>query len=193
LLFAKKRKEKNDRSTLSEDPSLPPGWSSFIDPSTGYPCYVNEDTNETQWEHPNPSEVEMSKIENPLRQQQQNQKNQKKDSHNRQETVLPSGWEKQYHEGDKYYQNEDGTTSWDAPEGSYGGSTGGGEESGKESGQGGLLEQNHVRSETALPAGWGKDDDGEGSYYFNDETGETSWTAPEGSTKDGVEHPDLLF
>jgi hypothetical protein len=57
--------------------------------------------------------------------------------------------------------------------------------------EGGLLDSSHARSDTKLPSGWGKDMSGEDKYYYNEETGETSWTAPEGSTKDGSEHPDL--
>ena len=45
--------------------------------------------------------------------------------HTRSETVLPSGWGKDEHEGDKFYFNEKtGETAWEAPEGSSGGSTG---------------------------------------------------------------------
>ena len=44
---------------------------------------------------------------------------------------------------------------------------------------------NHVRSETELPDGWGKDMAGSDKYYYNEETGETSWDAPPGSKKDG--------
>ena len=99
-------------------------------------------------------------------------------------------WEKQFTEdGDKYYSNDQtGETGWDAPPGSTGGSTGV-----AAAAEGGLLGSNHARSDTKLPSGWGKDKSGEDSYYYNEETGETSWTAPEGSTKDGDRHPDLNF
>jgi hypothetical protein len=97
-------------------------------------------------------------------------------------------WEKQFtEEGDKYYSNDQtGETDWDAPQGSTGGSTGV-----AAAVEGGLLDSSHARSDTKLPSGWGKDMSGEDKYYYNEETGETSWTAPEGSTKDGSEHPDL--
>ena len=107
--------------------------------------------------------------------------------------VAHAQWEKQFTEdGDKYYSNDQtGETGWDAPPGSTGGSTGVAAAE-----EGGLLGSNYARSErrrTKLPSGWDKDISGEDAYYYNEETGETSWTAPEGSTKDGGQHPDLLF
>ena len=104
--------------------------------------------------------------------------------------VAHAQWEKQFTEdGDKYYSNDQtGETGWDAPPGSTGGSTGV-----AAAAEGGLLGSNHARSDTALPSGWGKDIDGEGNKYYYDEAGATSWTAPEGSTKDGQTHPDLHF
>jgi hypothetical protein len=49
VLLARKRQEgsggRRKRTTLSEQ-GLPPGWSSFIDKSSGYPCYVNDETGE---------------------------------------------------------------------------------------------------------------------------------------------------
>ena len=104
--------------------------------------------------------------------------------------VAHAQWEKQFTEdGDKYYSNDQtGETGWDAPPGSTGGSTGV-----AAAAEGGLLGSNHARSDTELPTGWGKDKSGEDAYYYNEETGETSWTAPEGSTKDGSVHPDLHF
>ena len=102
-------------------------------------------------------------------------------SHGRNETVLPSGWGKDMDaEGNKFYYSEDGSVQWEKPPGSVGGS-----------GSAGLLGDGHVRSDTKLPSGWGTDIDGEGNKYYYDEAGATSWTAPEGSTKDGVSHPDL--
>ncbi len=175
VLFIKRRKE--NRSTMKDDKSLPPGWSSFIDSNTGHTCYVNDETGDTQWEHPDPnySEVEMStlKVENPMH------KTRKTQHHSRDSTQLPDGWEKHTYEGDRFYQHEDGTTSWEAPEGSIGGSAGGRDEES-------MLASTHTRSETVLPPGWSKDESGADKYYYNDTTGETSWDYPEGSTKNGV-------
>ena len=107
----------------------------------------------------------------------------KRGGHDRNETQLPDGWGKDKDaDGNKFYYNAEGNVSWEAPEGSVGGSAGGGGE---------LLSDNHTRSETVLPKGWAKDEDGEGNKFYYGEDGSVSWTAPEGSTKDGSEHPDL--
>ena len=94
------------------DSDLPKGWSMFIDESSGYPCYVNDETGLTQWEKPKPeggSTVELSEMENPMRASQLATK-----KHGRNSTKLPGGWDKHFtEEGDKYYANGDsGETSW---------------------------------------------------------------------------------
>jgi hypothetical protein len=152
---------------------LPAGWVSDIDEASGYPFYTNTTTGIVQWEKP----AHMS-MKNPMN----------KASHGRNETQLPAGWGKDFDgEGNKYYYGNNGEVSWEAPPGSVGGSAGGG------SGGSGLLPSaaSHGRSETELPANWGKDVDGEGNHYYYGNNGEVSWTAPPGSTKDGVVHPDL--
>ena len=138
-----------------------------MDESSGYPCYVNDATGATQWEKPSGGDVEMSQMENPLRQGAT-----AKQHHSRNSTQLPDGWDKHHdEEGNKYYADENsGETSWDAPPGSVGGSAGGA-----------LLGGGHGRSETVLPSGWGKDESGPDKYYYNEDTGETSWEAPPGS------------
>ena len=46
------------------------------------------------------------------------------ESHVRSETELPIGWDKDMDaDGNKYYYNKDGSTSWEAPPGSTGGSS----------------------------------------------------------------------
>jgi hypothetical protein len=164
LVFVKRRQGAGGgRKKMGENSDLPPGWSSFIDESSGYPCYVNDATGDTQWEKPAPS-VEMT-VSNPM----------KRAGHARNETQLPSGWAKDGEGNDKYYYNEDtGETTWDAPPGSVGGSAGGGLEAGSSPA--------HARTGTILPDGWGKDESGPDKYYFNEDTGETSWEAPEGSS-----------
>jgi len=147
------------RKKKGKNGDLPAGWSSFTDESSGYPCYVNDATGDTQWDKPeNTKQIEMS---NPMK-------------HSRNETELPVGWGKDGEGDEKYYFNEEtGETSWDAPPGSVGGSAGGGIEEG--------ATPAHSRNETILPAGWNKDESGADKFYYN-EDGDTSWDAPEGST-----------
>ena len=85
LLLAKKRKMGGRRKTMT-DADLPYGWSMFIDESSGYPCYVNDATGETQWEKP-AGTVEMSSMNNPMRQGIQEDEKR----HGRNSTKLPSG------------------------------------------------------------------------------------------------------
>jgi hypothetical protein len=187
LLFVRHRQQqKGGRSALTDEENLPEGWSSFIDEGSGYPCYVNDATGETQWDPPpgtggGGGGIEMA---NPM----QKKKKKKGGHHARNSTQLPDGWDKLHDDdGNKYYaDNNTGETSWDAPPGSVGGSA-------EATGEANTAEEgsSHTRNLTELPAGWGKDMSGEDNYYYNEETGETSWTAPEGSTKDGSQHPDL--
>jgi hypothetical protein len=159
---------------MSETGGLPPGWVEHIDEATGYPVYTNTTTNEVTWDKP----VVVSNIVNPM-------KRGGGGHHARNSTHLPDGWGKDKDaDGNKFYYNAEGAVQWEVPEGSTGGSAGGG---------GPMLAANHARSDTELPSGWGKDIDGEGNKYYYDEAGATSWTAPEGSTKDGQTHPDLHF
>ena len=98
VYLVQQRRQQTKKATLSD---LPKGWSSFIDPSTGYPCYVFDKTGDTQWDHPNPKhgEVEMAAMENPLRQKMKDQKKKKKGGgkhHARASTQLPAGWDKDF-------------------------------------------------------------------------------------------------
>jgi hypothetical protein len=151
---------------MDDTKNLAPGWVQFIDEASGHPCYMHEESGETQWDHPGyATDVEMSAIENPMRQKPQ---------HSRNATQLPDGWSGEYtEEGDKYYvDNNSGDTSWEAPPGSTGGSTG-------------IIAAgaNHGRSETQLPGGWsGEYTEAGEKYYVNDHSAETSWDAPPGST-----------
>ena len=86
---------------------LPPGWSSFTDPSTGHLCYCNDLSGETQWEPPAGS-VEMAAVENPMRKSKRN----KREKHKRNSTKMPAGWQKHLDDdGERYYSHNDGTTS----------------------------------------------------------------------------------
>jgi hypothetical protein len=162
LVFVKRRQGAGGgRKKMGENCDLPPGWSSFIDESSGYPCYVNDATGDTQWEKPAPS-VEMT-VSNPM----------KRAGHARNETQLPSGWAKDGEGNDKYYYNEDtGETTWDAPPGSVGGGSAG-------IGEVAVDGVAAAATKEELPAGWGEDFDAEGNmYWYNAASGETSWERP---------------
>jgi hypothetical protein len=180
---SKKNKGANNKDVEMSD--LPPNWKDWketIDEESGYPVYTNSKTGEVTWDKPTKEMV--TNMINPM----------KRGAHNRNETQLPSGWGKDMDgEGNKFYYSADGEVQWDAPEGSVGGSAGsaGGAGGVAAAGGGVLLSSTHCRSDTELPEGWGKDTDQEGNKYYYSETGETSWTAPPGSTKDGIDHPDI--
>jgi hypothetical protein len=94
--------------------------------------------------------------------------------HDRNVTQLPTGWGKDMDgDGNKFYYSADGAVQWEKPPGSVGGS-------GSDSSN--LLGESHVRSETELPIGWGKDMDADGNKYYYNKDGSTSWEAPPGST-----------
>jgi|TARA_B110000208_G_scaffold166166_1_gene204869 hypothetical protein len=165
-MLAKRRKNKK-RTSLSED-GLPAGWSSFIDEASGYPCYVNDATGDTQWEKPTPT-IEMT-MSNPMG--ALNKKKTGGGHHARNSTQMPDGWDKHTDEEGNRYYSDGNVTSWDAPPGATGGSADGGT----------LIASGHERSETNLPSGWQKDISTGDKYYFNENTGETAWDAPPGST-----------
>ena len=185
FLFIKKEGEEKKKKTNVND--LPDGWSSFIDPATGYPCYVDLD-GETHWDKPATSmDVEMQTVHNPMGTAAAAGGGAAAGAaaggggalplHSRTGTILPDGWSKD--ESDptaKYYYNDvSGETAWEAPPGS---SNVGGSSTDNQ-----LLTSSHVRSETILPSNWEKDiSDPTQKYYYNNATGETAWEAPEGST-----------
>ena len=94
----------------SSSSSLPPGWTQFIDESSGYLCYSNITTGEISWDCPNPTSKSISNPMNRL-------------SHGRSETVLPPGWTKDHDvNGAKYYfHHSSGDVQWEKPAGSVGG------------------------------------------------------------------------
>ena len=181
LLVHRRGKRKGSKRAVIGENNLPAGWSMFVDPATGYPCYVDPSGN-SQWDPPQGMsntaaigiELTNTKTENPMRKQAREETNR---HHARASTTVPSGWEKMTtEEGDRYYMDgKTGDTTWDAPAGSTGGSTGIEEDSS-------MLNSEHTRSETVLPSGWGKDEHEGDKFYFNEKTGETAWEAPEGSS-----------
>jgi len=187
FVYKKRRGGKKKKTNVND---LPDGWSSFIDPATGYPCYVDLD-GETHWDKPETSmDVEMQTVHNPMGTAAAagggggaaggaggGGGGGALPLHSRTGTILPDGWSKD--ESDptaKYYYNDvSGETAWEAPPGS---SNVGGSSTDNQ-----LLTSSHVRSETILPSNWEKDiSDPTQKYYYNNATGETAWEAPEGST-----------
>jgi hypothetical protein len=166
------QQKKKKKSTVND---LPDGWSSFVDPASGYPCYVDPEGT-THWEKPeasHPIGLEMQTVHNPMG---CDDAAASEVSHSRTGTILPEGWGKDESDPNaKYYYNKSsGETAWEAPPGS---SNVGGKDSS------GLLNPSHARSETILPSNWAKDvSDPSQKYYYNDSSGETAWVAPEGST-----------
>lgn len=156
---------------------LPRGWAKDYDVSSGEKYYYSERDGATCWEPPPGSVggsaggggaaagIEMTPMVPKVLQ-----------SHVRSGTVLPSGWGKDVDaDGNQYYYHTStGETAWEAPAGSTGGSAAG-------AAGAGLLAGNHERSETVLPAKWGKDVDGDGNKYYYHEDGATSWEKPSGS------------
>merc|ERR1712166_1189521 len=89
---------------------LPDGWEKHEDENR---YYAEEATGMTAWDAP-PGSVGGSAGGGELL----------TGNHGRSETVLPSGWNKDESGPDKFYYNDAGDTSWDAPDGSKGGSSG---------------------------------------------------------------------
>jgi hypothetical protein len=147
---------------------LPPGWSSFTDPSTGHLCYCNDLSGETTWEAP-VGAVELTTFENPMKQNAKKKKARGDGQHRRNSTKVPRGWDKlEDGNGERYYEHESGETSWNPPEGSTGGRA------------------DAHQTQCDLPPDWVAENDGEGNtYYVHTVTGATTWDKPElgGSVK----------
>ncbi len=168
-----RRKLKKQAGT--SDGELPAGWESYIDEQSGAPVYVNNATGEQQWERPAgvsrgsdhgaAPAIALSELhQNPMRK-----------SHQKTITELPPNWGKDVDAaGNKFYFGPDNQTSWTPPPGSKGGSAVN------------LVDTSHARTETILPAGWGKDHDSSGAKFYYGPDGSTSWTPPSGSKRGSV-------
>ena len=173
LLIQHRRKKPSSTSTKN----LPKGWEMFVDPASGYPCYVDP-KGDTHWDLPSATGgIEMQSLdfdsthcENPMRKAKNNH-------HSRNSTQLPDGWDKDTTgEGDRFYiERESGLTTWDAPKGSTGGSTGVAVA---------MTGSNNelaipIADGSSLPKGWTEHvtEDGD-TMYYNKELDETRWDMP---------------
>jgi hypothetical protein len=86
---------------------------------------------------------------------------------------LPLGWEESIDPASGYplYTNsQTGAVQWEKPAISH---------------LNPMNRAGHGRNETQLPSGWAKDGEGNDKYYYNEDTGETTWDAPPGSVGGG--------
>ena len=183
------RKQRKDQKQTEKDKkeAIINGWDETIDQSTGASCYHNSVTNETTWEKPKgyrkkkKKQLELQLGINPMGSGSKGvQGGAAGAAHVRTQTVLPAGWSSEFSpEGYKFYHNPDtGEVTWSAPAGATGGSAAllAALDAASES-------TGHKRKETVLPAGWGAEFSPEGyKFYHHPETGEVTWTAPDGST-----------
>ena len=93
-------------------------------------------------------------------------------NHSNSGSEIPDDWDA--HETEQgvafYVQRGSGLTQWNKPNSSSSSSTS-------------SRPQHHTRDSTKLPPDWNKYNDEEGQrYYSNDQTQESSWVPPEGST-----------
>jgi len=132
----------------------PPGWKRFADHS-GVELYVNSETGESTWERPNSAMVAAAGG---------------KDG-------LPAGWMSLRNDcGQTYYHHaESNMTSWERPSSTLV------QASSKSAEPFARIADSFV--EDPLPLGWKmlSDDEG-GAYYYNPETGTTSWERPASTT-----------
>ena len=151
-------------------------WTEHFD-AGGTLYYVNTLSGESSWNKPA---------------HQEHQKQSK--HHTRVSTQLPAEWNKHRNEnGERYYSNQQGESTWTAPAGATGGSTGVETHelttvtSNPMRKNKGLVDfvaksKHHTRVSTQMPAEWQKHRDDQGRRYYSDQQGVSSWTAPAGAT-----------
>ena len=168
----KDQKNKTRKEPIAIQNELIDGsWQSHIDEGSGKTYFYNASTGETKWEE---EESVTEVYENT---------NAKTSQHHRLVTELPPGWNKHHseeHDVNYYTSTSSGATQWERPEGStlkrVQNKLDGSWETGSSP-------HHHTRDSTRLPPNWDKYNDGEGRrYYSNNNTQESSWAAPEGST-----------
>eukprot|EP00943_MAST-04B_sp_MAST-4B-sp1_P002502 g2502.t1 len=169
-----------------DDDDLPPGWVSIKDKESGDYYYYNAAANVTQWDKPvvkpPPRKIQppprTAKTPKGFRQGafQKSYKDLKKKS------VLPPGWEECNDDGDIYFYNsETGESQWDMPklvqaparnEQSKRGFRSRGNEFSKSF--------RDLKKTQQLAPGWEAIVEAESgdTYYFNKDTGETTWDEP---------------
>ncbi|KAL7543111.1 hypothetical protein ACHAWF_009460 [Thalassiosira exigua] len=175
-----------DNDTVGDSDDLPPGWEAILDPSSGDYYYVQEN-GETQWERPRPMSTPQpeGEADNDAPSQQGPLGDDEGDGL---QGDLPPGWFATVDEdsGDQYYCNANtGETTWDFPS----------EQAGAAAEEGLAGDPNDVpgdQDDDDLPSGWfSVNDPSSGDvYYVHEESGETTWDRPNGST---VEQDDQLM
>ena len=182
----------NDTAEHNEaGPTLPPGWDKLVDPSSGDTYYYNEETGESSWDTPLRVDAEPAEITSPeepqvasgddttpVPEQLESESGERGASTDlgtarvdENDSELPQGWEKLIDpdSGEAFYFNEaTGETSWESPATA-------------------TTDQDQSKSQpvqqldrTQLPPDWTMvtDPASGDKYYYNEETGETSWEAP---------------